>query len=469
MKDLFPQFDPVAERDYEKIWKEALFVFDANVLLNLYRYQTNTREQLLDAIGKLSDRIWIPHHVALEFQRNRFNVIADQNKRFTQVRKAIDAANNTLRKELDTLQLNRRHSLINPDPLISGFEKLVQEFLSDLDNIQKEQQKISALDPLKAKIEALFDGRVGNPPASQDEVEKIYKTAGERYSLEIPPGYLDGKKDKDGPDEHVHGGIVYKRKYGDYLIWRQLLDYIGENSIDSVVFVTDDAKSDWWWIVESDGPKTLGPRPELVDEALSKGSLSSFMMYNPERFLSYAKSFVAADVSTETLEEVRDISMVRSEKWATNFDIRMRYEIAERSVFDWLSRKYESVVQNKFGFPDFVIVNEENKKIGFEVKVITSVNMVLNRARDIFFRAHYLINEGEFDEISIIWVADDMSVADEMAEKFFNSRHFKISDSGGVGVIVGLLIETEAKFPEFEPLLDFSLKIESNVSRVLKR
>ena len=53
MKGLFPQFDTGAEIDYGAVWKQALFVFDTNVLLNLYRYQSGTRDELLNVLEKL--------------------------------------------------------------------------------------------------------------------------------------------------------------------------------------------------------------------------------------------------------------------------------------------------------------------------------------------------------------------------------------------------------------------------------
>ena len=72
------------------LWETAVFVFYANVLLNLYRYQSSTRDDLIKVLKKLSDRIWIPYHVGLEFGRNRLNVIAEQKKRFSEVRNAVE-------------------------------------------------------------------------------------------------------------------------------------------------------------------------------------------------------------------------------------------------------------------------------------------------------------------------------------------------------------------------------------------
>lgn len=50
MKGLFPQYDHSNNVDFSETWRSALFVFDTNVLLNLYRYQESTREELLNVI-----------------------------------------------------------------------------------------------------------------------------------------------------------------------------------------------------------------------------------------------------------------------------------------------------------------------------------------------------------------------------------------------------------------------------------
>ncbi|MDG6614114.1 PIN-like domain-containing protein, partial [Staphylococcus aureus] len=71
----------------KNIWENALFVFDTNTLLNLYRYQEETKNEFLQVLDKISNRIWIPHHVALEFQRNRLIVICEQKELFSKTKK----------------------------------------------------------------------------------------------------------------------------------------------------------------------------------------------------------------------------------------------------------------------------------------------------------------------------------------------------------------------------------------------
>jgi PIN like domain len=137
MKDLFPEYVHLSEQDYSRIWKQALFVFDTNVLLNLYRYRPDACNELFKVLEKLSERIWIPHHVALEFQRNRLIVIAEQNSYFSNVRKIVEKARENSFADLKNLQLQKRHSLIDPEPLITGFEELVDGFLTNLKRLKK--------------------------------------------------------------------------------------------------------------------------------------------------------------------------------------------------------------------------------------------------------------------------------------------------------------------------------------------
>jgi hypothetical protein len=61
MRNIFPGYYRPTDEEFYKMWQECIFVFDANVLLNLYRYSPDTRDELLDVLERLKDRIWIPH------------------------------------------------------------------------------------------------------------------------------------------------------------------------------------------------------------------------------------------------------------------------------------------------------------------------------------------------------------------------------------------------------------------------
>jgi len=60
----------------EALWEEAIFVFDTSSLLYLYEYSDDTKSNILSILKEhLQNRLWIPHHVAYEYLKNRERVI----------------------------------------------------------------------------------------------------------------------------------------------------------------------------------------------------------------------------------------------------------------------------------------------------------------------------------------------------------------------------------------------------------
>lgn len=77
MRDSFSGFYGVSETTIGEVFKadNTVFIFDTNILLTLYRCEEETRNQFLNIWRKVKDQCWFPHHVCLEYQRNRLNVI----------------------------------------------------------------------------------------------------------------------------------------------------------------------------------------------------------------------------------------------------------------------------------------------------------------------------------------------------------------------------------------------------------
>jgi hypothetical protein len=71
MRDLFPGYFTPTDAEFEKLWSECVFGFDANVLLGLYRSTPETQEIFFAVLEKIKDRIFLPHQAASEYLRNR--------------------------------------------------------------------------------------------------------------------------------------------------------------------------------------------------------------------------------------------------------------------------------------------------------------------------------------------------------------------------------------------------------------
>jgi len=82
--DIVPSPDVI-----KALWKEAIFVFDTNVLLDIYRSQPETRNLLLETLKGLENKCWLPHRVAYEFRRNRRSVIAEANFNLSELQKIL--------------------------------------------------------------------------------------------------------------------------------------------------------------------------------------------------------------------------------------------------------------------------------------------------------------------------------------------------------------------------------------------
>lgn len=85
MKTAIWEYIIPSEREKENLWNNCTFVFDTNVLLNLYRYTGNTRRILLEAFKDLKGRMWLPYQVAYEYARNRCDVIYETVEKYNKL------------------------------------------------------------------------------------------------------------------------------------------------------------------------------------------------------------------------------------------------------------------------------------------------------------------------------------------------------------------------------------------------
>lgn len=304
MKEIFSGFYRFSDDDYSILWKECLFVLDASFLCGLYRLPTSASDELLSVLSKVSDRLWVPHHAALEFQRNRLPVIADQKHKFHEIRRVFDETKKVFNTGLSKLELKKRHSLIQQEVFDHKFTELLTSFENDLAEQESKQIDVYDPDPLLQKMDDLLKGKIGSPPASQTEIDKVYDEAKTRYANGTPPGYADSSKARGEESTFSFGGIVYQRQYGDLVIWKQLLAKAKASNSKSVILLTNDVKEDWLWKI---GGKTIGPRPELRDEIHRLSGVDRFHIYTSEQFLRSSEQYLNVKVSEDSLRAAKDM------------------------------------------------------------------------------------------------------------------------------------------------------------------
>ena len=90
MKSKFSGYFKPKTEEIQSLWKDSTFVLDTNVLLNLYRYSDETREEFFRILEKIQERIWIPNQVGTEFFTNRLSVIDSQEKTYDDAIKSLE-------------------------------------------------------------------------------------------------------------------------------------------------------------------------------------------------------------------------------------------------------------------------------------------------------------------------------------------------------------------------------------------
>ena len=248
----------------------------------------------------------------MEFLNNRHEAISDQKNKFSTVRSLLEAASNQydevfekLSDELAKLKLKQRHSLIDPDKFLTADKtvkgkRVIEEFLLELSVLESKQSDVNDRDPIKDVVLDIFEGRIGTG-FTRKELEEIYKSGEKRYEANIPPGY----KDKSKQGSYMVGDKELTRKYGDLVLWKEVIRKAKADQIRNVVMVTGDVKEDWW--LEKRGKK-LGPRKELLNEIFTEAEcVQNFYMYDTASFLKHAKSHLKASVQDSSITQAKDL------------------------------------------------------------------------------------------------------------------------------------------------------------------
>ncbi|WP_342499136.1 PIN domain-containing protein [Bacillus sp. FSL W7-1034] len=304
MEKIFKEF--YIEKNDQRIWQDSIIVLDTNVLLNLYRYSKDTTVQILNLLNKYQDQLWMPHQVALEYHFNRKKVILEQEEYHTKISESFSKVPKEIEKILlkDLSDFKKRHRK-DIDNFISDLEKLRDNHIESLEKQLKNEISYLKKDFIKENITNLFSEKVGIS-FNAKEIESLEKTAEERFSKKIPPGYDDDKA-KDGSFKYYNKYIIQNR-YGDYILWRQIIEYATVEKRD-IIFITDEQKSDWWYKL---GGKVIGPRIELINE-FSYETKKKLYMFSPIGFINRNEDIVNESAANEVEELADNIKNISNE------------------------------------------------------------------------------------------------------------------------------------------------------------
>lgn len=286
--------------------------------------------------------------------------------------------------------------------MIKDVEKVFNSFKDNLIPLKENAIKIDGADHIREKITDLFTGKIGELPANQEELDLIYSEGERRYKNCQPPGFKDKNKDKsqnkndtkhkDNP--YTHKGLLFKREYGDLILWKQILKQVKSESLSHVIFITGDNKEDWWRIEHG---KTIGgPHPELTQEIVDAGA-SMFYMYRPERFLEFSKKYLQQEIKEKSIQQVEEVSVSNS--------------LSEPELYENFSTQLSAI--DRYGLRDIERLIAANNPLSNIERLVAAANNPLsniaNLAKQSVMDATQLINTDKYGLKNNIAIAGLMS------------------------------------------------------------
>ena len=268
----------------------TIIVMDTNVWLGLYKIPIPALNIILASLNELENKIWVPNQVSTEFYRNvpqhkeeflrKYSVISsDASEKLT-------AAKNSISQSLKNISFGSDEIESIKKEFEENVRNAIKKFKSDLTPINEKYKKEIAELQLPNLIEELFEGsykKCSNVPLTRFELIRIFEEGNLRFKYNLGPGKTDkGKKiqqDKSISKENEwHGN---KSKYGDLIIWKEILKKIEGNEVN-LLFIEDEKKADWW---ESYTDRKIAV--ELVQEfhSVTKDN-SKFIMMSFSDFLT---------------------------------------------------------------------------------------------------------------------------------------------------------------------------------------
>jgi PIN like domain len=289
LKNRFSEFYKLDEAVLKQHWQEDIFSFDANVLLNLYRYTPKTRDAFFNVLEKLKDRVWISYQAAFEYQRNRLKVIHSQKEAYDEIRKLLEKKKSEIENKLNEF---KRHPYLKTEELKIRINSAFDSISKDVYRLEKDHPNYLDNDPIWDRLTKLLSDKVGDDFTS-DELEKLFREGKRRYDDEIPPGYMDQSSKKNSGNRSL---------YGDLIVWKQTIKQ-AKDKTSSVIFITDDRKEDWWYKFQG---KTIGPQPDLIKEFKDETG-KQINIYQADNFLELASKNLNEKLNQEAVDEIREI------------------------------------------------------------------------------------------------------------------------------------------------------------------
>ncbi|MDN3905746.1 PIN-like domain-containing protein [Arthrobacter sp. YD2] len=278
----------------------TIYAIDTNVLLNLYKYNRKTRDDVIGALTKMSNVLFVPHQTLHEFWSRHEDV--QKGGHHGEASHKIETAAADIKRTVDTWLARTGLSDATDSEAATAIEKVVDELgnaasrLRDtIDETKRESQRDGS--GIIEALEKILSGRVGPAPSPQTR-QNLLEVFRKRVDAGIPPGTRDVEIKKGQTEKAA----------GDFLIWQQCLDEASRRKAVAgqtfdLTLITHDLKDDW--VRGKHTSRPLAQRALLREYAENVGGV--FRIATTLNLLDTASAHFGATVSEEARAQVKEV------------------------------------------------------------------------------------------------------------------------------------------------------------------
>ena len=353
------------EKFQEICSSEHLIVLDTNVLLELYRQPANISLDVISALKRILNNIYIPRQVYDEYLKNYHKICGDEKKKYKKVTEELSDSLKKLQNDIaKKIGEYRKHNYTDISKLQNDLNEKIKDIQNIITNFEKSHHEEIQLnidflenDKVKEFIDLLYNqGNIGEKIIFSKKL-LILQEGQIRYDNLIPPGFRDSAK-------------VGEAKYGDLFVWKDIIAIAKEKNTN-IIFVCNDTKEDWW---EKNKDTPIDLRQELNEEFKETNPSLSIHFLTLDKFFSYLAEELKLGKSKSALQlsALDDIKSILDDYEDEIYQSIGEYLITI-NVNEELDEELETGDENIYWSIADVSVDKENKNIIYYVNLDISV------------------------------------------------------------------------------------------------
>lgn len=352
------------KNDLAGIIDNLIIIPDTNILLYLYKCSFNASKNIVDLLNKVKDKVIIPNRVYEEYISHKDNEQAKIDKKYDNFTKDLKNQVDGLKRKIgSSISESRKYEFPDCDALETSINTWIDKIKNSItvyeSSLSSEKQNKSVQITNVEQIIQYWSNqqRISQKPSITEILEYI-KEGEFRYRYKMPPGYMDEDKDKASKGE-IDSFETRIKKYGDLFVWKEILSIGSGANGNKVLFLTNDAKEDWW-VLKGEQKDVVCMRDELLQEYLGTVGNDNIEFMNLSKFYElFSDYYKICDIKT-TLELEYD-AYVRGLLYG-----KYRDEIESKMEVEAEKIEWEDIN------PDFYNINAPDIEIyGFDISEIT--------------------------------------------------------------------------------------------------